>query len=246
MDEVTKEKIIFEKCPVCKQAKVKESVVKGFLGLLGTKEKIQCENKKCGATWERKGANGLRLIPSARFVNKYEGETLILREWKGIAEGGMSDSEEQLEKIRRGELSVIPSEQLDIILKKNEVAHIQGQVEYWEERMVRKHAGYYGGPSFRVAKGVSWRMGGFKGQSRSYPELRHVDTGNMVLTSQRLTFTGQFKSFAVPLNKIVSLKVKDKTDLEIGREKREKSYHLICNAEYLKLLILGALKNLRK
>lgn len=243
---MAEEKVLFEKCPVCETGKVKKTTVKGFLSLLGTKEKIQCDNRKCGATWERKGTNEFGLVPSARFVNRYEGETLTLREWKRIAEGGLSDAEEQLEEIKSGNLPIVPAEQLDIILKRSEVAHLQGQVEYWEERMVRKHAGYYGGPSFRVAKGISWRMGGFKGQSRSYPELRHVDTGNMVLTSQRLIFTGQFKSFTIPLNKIVSLKVKGKGDLEISKEGREKSYHLFCNADLVKLFILGAIKKTTK
>ncbi len=239
-------RVVLEKCPVCRRAPVKSVFVKELFGILGTREKIQCQNKNCGATFERKEAGTLRLIPSARFVNRYEGEVLTIREWRRIADGGLSDAEEQLAKIKKGELPTIPAEQLDIILKKGEVAHLQGTVEYWEERMVRRHAGSFGGPSFRIAKGVYWRMGRYSGSSRSYPELRHIDTGNLVLTSKRLVFTGELNSFTIPLAKIASLKMNGKSDLVINKEGKSKPFHIICNAEFLKVFILGAVSNLNK
>ena len=240
-------KTILPLCPVCKKGVVREYEVKSFLGLLGARERIQCDNKKCGATFERKSEDALRLIPSARFVNKYEGETLRIEEWNRIAKGGLSDRELYLKKIEEGELPVASDEEvrnLGIVLKKGELVHAYGQVEYWEERLVSRHHGIYGGPSIRVARGVYIRTGTYSGVGRSYPELRHIDTGTLIITNKRVLFTGNFRSFTIPLRKITALKVRNKMDLIISTEGREKAYHIMCNAPFTKILISGAIKNL--
>ncbi len=70
-----------------------------------------------------------------------------------------------------------------------------------EPRAVR--TGGYVGPSFRVAKGVYLRVGGF--QSESHDELRNIDQGTLTLTNKRLVFSGNKRMVNIDLRKIVSI-----------------------------------------
>jgi hypothetical protein len=47
-----------------------------------------------------------------------------------------------------------------------------GETVLTEPRSVRTSRGAYAGPSFRIAKGVSFRFGGYCGTSESHEELR--------------------------------------------------------------------------
>ncbi len=236
--------VIFPVCPVCGVKPVVEEKSPRLFGVLGHAEKIMCSNKHCGAVFEQKGPSTFRLVPSARFENIYEGMSLTHKEWKRIAKGGFSDEEREMKKIKNGELPKLDPSELDIMIKKNEAAHAKGAVEYYEERMVRHHSGSYAGPSIRVAKGVSWRMGGYKGKSTSAPEIRHIDTGVMVLTSRRIIFTGEYKSWSIPLKKIMSVKQAGDNMLQITKEGRSKAFYITCNAPVVKILIKAAVRNL--
>jgi hypothetical protein len=72
-----------------------------------------------------------------------------------------------------------------------------------EPRAVRTYRGGYAGPSIRVAKGVSFRFGGYRGSSESHDEMRSIDRGTLVLTSQRLMFIGAGRTSSVALEKII-------------------------------------------
>lgn len=63
--------------------------------------------------------------------------------------------------------------------------------------------GVYGGPSIRVAKGLTIRAGGF--QAQSHEELKDVDQGTLVLTNKRLAFAGSTRSVATELSKLISV-----------------------------------------
>ena len=74
-----------------------------------------------------------------------------------------------------------------------------------EPRAVRTWRGLYGGPSFRIAKGVSFRFGETRGTSESHDKLRALDRGTLVLTNQRLIFVGLARTTAAPLEKIIDV-----------------------------------------
>jgi hypothetical protein len=75
----------------------------------------------------------------------------------------------------------------------------------WEPRSVRQSVGGYGGPSFRIAKGVYWRLGAFGSQSESREELKAIDQGRFTLTNKRLIFSGAKRTIDINLNKIISI-----------------------------------------
>jgi len=131
------------------------------------------------------------------------------------ASGGLSndkqheaDMEQWLTALKEGELSVkMICDSSPLLLKrKEELQVVLPNMALWEPRSVRQGAGGYGGPSFRIAKGVYWRLGAFKAQSESHEELRAIDQGRFTLTNKRLVFSGAKRTVDINLNKIEYIK----------------------------------------
>lgn len=112
----------------------------------------------------------------------------------------------------------LPTINTNILLKKDEVAYLQDSVRLFELRAARKST--RGGGAVRVAKGVY--IGGTSGTSRSFDELREIDSGRLILTNQRIVFDGNTNTRDIKLDKIIS--VTEYIDgIEIAIEGRTKS-----------------------
>ena len=95
-----------------------------------------------------------------------------------------------------------------LALQKSEIAHWEEPARLLEEKVTGKH--YEGGSqgmSFRIAKGVSYRVGSSKGRLITDTAIVVVSEGSLVLTSQRVIFRGDNKSFAIKLDKLLNTKV---------------------------------------
>jgi len=112
-----------------------------------------------------------------------------------------------LTALKEGEVSIrmIYDNSPVLLKRKEELQVVLPNVALWEPRSVRQSVGGYGGPSFRIAKGVSWRLGAFKAQSESHEELRAIDQGRFTLTNKRLIFSGAKRTVDINLNKLVSI-----------------------------------------
>ena len=77
-------------------------------------------------------------------------------------------------------------------------------VEYYEQRTRRHFEGGTHGVSIRVAKGLYFRTGGFKGYPVERTEIIHVGTGILAITNKHLYFTSGGKSFRIAHSKVVS------------------------------------------
>lgn len=77
-------------------------------------------------------------------------------------------------------------------------------VAYYEDRTRRQYVGGSHGVSFRIAKGVYYRVGAFRGYPVETTERVLVDRGILVVTTKHIYFHGSVKSFRVPFTKIVS------------------------------------------
>jgi ribosomal protein L40E/ribosomal protein L37AE/L43A len=239
-------------CPVCKTGSLNSSVHKGALGL-GTKRIFKCD--KCGAEFETKG-DKYKLTHILNTNNetwrKYHGQTLTTEEWARIAGGGVSDAEQnkidQIKKqnelkeveaakkrdvnefingLQKGSAKINSNEQSPIILKRNEqTTLIMHNITLREPRAVRQTVGGYGGPTFRVAKGVSFRLGGVAARSESHEELRNIDRGTLVLTTRRLIFIGSKRTTNIYLNKIVAIEPY-KDGIGSQRENKQKTEYFI-------------------
>jgi hypothetical protein len=76
--------------------------------------------------------------------------------------------------------------------------------QYLEDVVRRQFVGGSQGLSFRVMKGVYYRVGAFKGESVSTVERKNLGTGSLVVTNKNLYFIGPGKTSKIPFSKIVS------------------------------------------
>lgn len=95
--------------------------------------------------------------------------------------------------------------QLPFNLQKSEqLVWVFQNVKYYEERKRTTYIGGYKGVSIRIAKGVYYRTGGFRGNPTVTTTTVHIDTGLLGITTKYVYFAGGSKSFRVPYKKIVS------------------------------------------
>lgn len=227
--------LLFEKCPLCSQGQVIEQMKKKFFGLIPTRNYV-CNN--CGAVFTKKG-DRYKLAKVQDVSNKiwqeYCNQILTMREWRNIADGGMSDEKQRkvdmekwMNEIRNGRAPIkfigIPS---PILLRKGEELKAAiPHVSLREPRSVRVSSGGYGGPSFRIAKGVYFRVGGFGSRSESHEEIKIIDEGILTLTNKRIVFSGQKRTLNIKLDKIIS--VEPYSDgIALRREGKEKTQYFV-------------------
>lgn len=79
-------------------------------------------------------------------------------------------------------------------------------VPYYEPRTRTIYSGGYSGVSIRIAKGLYYRTGGFRGNPVVTTKLVNVDTGALAVTDKHIYFAGKAKSFRIRYDKIVSFK----------------------------------------
>ncbi len=107
-----------------------------------------------------------------------------------------------------------------VYLKTNEEAYLEDDyTELYETRAVRvSNRAYLGG---RLAKGV---YGGYSsGESRSFDELRKIDSGKLVLTNERIIFVASTNTRTIDIKKIVSFERFGNDGIKISIEGRNKS-----------------------
>lgn len=116
------------------------------------------------------------------------------------------DINQFLNNLGNGQVNINCSTPSPIIPKKNEVTNlVMLNISFLEARSVRQTIGGYGGPSIRVAKGVSFRLGGVSARSVSHEELKKIDQGTLVLTNKRLIFLGSKRTINIDLRKIMAI-----------------------------------------
>ena len=194
-----------ERCPACRAKPLAEAVSRGFLGLT-SREVYACPG--CGATFTPAGNGTFRFSGVADRSNpaweNYGNQTLTGDEWRRIAYGGVSDArqrdldiERALGEFQRGFVPEFRADANTVPLKRGEraVAVIPG-VTLKEPRSVRTTYGGGGGPSFRIAKGVYFRTGGFAARSESHEEIA-IDSGTLTLTNRRVVFAARTINFSL-------------------------------------------------
>jgi hypothetical protein len=119
-----------------------------------------------------------------------------------------------------------------IIPKRGEVIHLQSHAALLKEMAIRQWQGGYGGVSFRVAKGVSFRTGQVKGKSVVVgTEMKMEDTGVLSLTSSRVVFLGDRKTIDIPYTKLVGLDVFS-DGITLQSSSRQNAVHVQLNEGY--------------
>jgi hypothetical protein len=107
-------------------------------------------------------------------------------------------------KVNDGRLEAIDSPH--VMTKKNEVVHLEMTASLMKEVLKREFRGGSSGVSFRIAPGVRYRVGAFRGHSVVVgSELQVADTGVLAVTSTRIVFMGGRKTMEVPFAKLVGM-----------------------------------------
>lgn len=95
--------------------------------------------------------------------------------------------------------------QLPFNLQKNEsLVWCFRNVPFYEEKIYKSYVGQSHGMSFRVMRGVYYRVGSSRGYPVETSRTEQIDTGVLGVTTQHIYFAGQKKSFRIPYKKIVS------------------------------------------
>lgn len=124
----------------------------------------------------------------------------------------------------------------NVILRKGEQAYWAQPARLYEEKIVsRRYEGGSRGVSIRVMKGVSFRVGAQRGQFVADTADVPVSEGEFIVTSQRLIFRGNSKSFDTKYEKL--LDVQNHIDgiyfSETNRQKQRKVQYLQPNGDII-------------
>lgn len=130
---------------------------------------------------------------------------------------GLTDNQTQISKkefaryrllneIQKGNLPAISVSNLRT--QKGEIVHwVESAILSEEKVLRRRYEGGSQGVSFRIAKGITYRVGGHRGYSVSETGLVPVGFGELVITNKRIIFRGDGKVFAVKLEKIFDMQI---------------------------------------
>ena len=88
--------------------------------------------------------------------------------------------------------------------KSEQLVWVFQNVHYYEVKTKTKFVGGSRGVSVKIARGVYYRTGGFKGERVQTTDTVHADTGLLGVTTKHLYFQGSAKRFRINFNKIVS------------------------------------------
>lgn len=88
--------------------------------------------------------------------------------------------------------------------KTEKVVWVFQNVDYYEEKTRSRYVGGSQGVSIRIAKGLYYRAGAFKGERVQTSETIHADTGLLGVTNKHIYFAGPSKRFRINYNKIVA------------------------------------------
>lgn len=98
------------------------------------------------------------------------------------------------------------SSPLPFMLQKNEkILWVFRNIQYHQQKTVKEYVGRSQGVSFRIMKGVYYRVGGFKGRPVEKTNTVFVSTGIVGVTDKHLYFSSPTKSFKIPYAKIIDL-----------------------------------------
>ncbi|MEK6938465.1 MAG: hypothetical protein AABX04_05450, partial [Nanoarchaeota archaeon] len=174
---------------------------------------------------------------------RYFNETFHIYQWNCIALSGKTLREIVLEKLEKGDIP-IQSDNINIgvPLKSGEKIFCGEKSNLYEPRAVREFHGGSRGVSMRVAKGMSVRVGNFRGKSESHDELRVIDSGVLIVTNKRLIFIGPNRNSNIELKKLLHFNATSE-GIMISLETRQKpQLFTVSDPEIWEALLKGAIK----
>jgi len=262
-------------CPICKKGEIFRSEDSSKIVMCSNCNTSFKYNKKVELYALKKIGDKQFKQPFKEQQKRFENEIgLKAHEWNNISKGGLSDKEQKkydeeqaliaeekaeselLEKIQKGDLSgLVPVQDVPVLMKKDEYAYIVlHNISLYEEITKHQYVGGSRGVSLRVMKGVSFRVGAFKGERVPVTEQKHIDNGDFVVTNKRIIFSGLSKNTSFPLTKLISID-QYSDGISISREGKQRTEYYLADIEipnikhysawtFIKTVIEGIYSNL--
>lgn len=189
-------------------------------GELSIDEITELENQKAELGLSEKDIKGIKIDAYAaaltatkldgKITKSEEEELEKIQNYLKLDDREISKRKEELTRLRL--LSEIQEGNIPTLTSTNVITQKDEKV-YWiepssllEERAVnRRYAGGSQGVSFKIMKGVSYRIGGHKGHYVADKENVKVSSGKLIITNKRLIFSGDNKSFSTRIDKIIDI-----------------------------------------
>jgi hypothetical protein len=145
--------------------------------------------------------------------------------------------------VNGGRLPVVNSSR--IMLKKGEVVHLEEEAGLLKEVVQREFQSGSRGMSFRIAKGVSYRVGASRGKmvevGRSW-ELE--DEGPLSVTSHRMVFAGTRRTVEVAYSKLLNFEVySDAIQIHVSNRQKPTTFR-VSDGPMIGALVNGATQRL--
>lgn len=155
------------------------------------------------------------------------------------------DTIEYINSIRKHwsiENEELPPISVGISLQKDEICYYKNFIKWYEQRKVTTSVSYSGfSTSFKIAKGVRYRVGSYTPHRVSHSTLVEIDSGHLYVTNKRLIFMGSVKNTNIKYQNILAITPYSDG---VGIEKDSgKSPVLICSEAGVLARIISKLNN---
>ena len=91
------------------------------------------------------------------------------------------------------------------LMKNEKLIYLFQNVELYEQRTKTEYVGKSQGVSLRIAKGVYYRTGNFRGKPIKTTNIVPVTSGILAFTDKHLYFSGSLKNFRIKFDKIITV-----------------------------------------
>ncbi|HET8905342.1 MAG TPA: hypothetical protein VFN11_00100, partial [Ktedonobacterales bacterium] len=114
-----------------------------------------------------------------------------------------------------------------IIAHKGETVLHMTSATLSEDRTTSKYVGGSSGVSIPVGHGFRFRVGSYQGHTIRSEHLTRIDNGNLVITTQRIIFTGRKSTVTIPTAKVLHTLVY-KNGVDVRADNRKKREVFLC------------------
>jgi hypothetical protein len=147
-----------------------------------------------------------------QVTQEEEKELKEIQKYLGLADDEIQTTKKELARLRllneiqKGNLPTIPI--VNLVIQKGESGFWAEPAVLTEDKVIRRrYEGASQGVSFRIMKGVSYRVGGHRGHIVNETGLVSVSDGELIITNKRIIFRGNGKAFAIKLEKILDVQI---------------------------------------
>jgi hypothetical protein len=139
-----------------------------------------------------------------------------------------------------------PDVQSPLELEKDEHAYLSVAAGLSRNQTRTRFVGGSQGFSFPIGHtGIRYRVGSFHGHPISQQVLTKIDSGSLVVSSQRIAFLGTLKSVLIPLVKVVHIEVYDDAVAVFHEGRENPDFFLVQSPKQVVFYVNWALDKLR-